>query len=63
VTSDVCVFMQGGAFMRFCERCSSNVSYDARAFIWSESVFRSRSAARVLSRLDLVSNLVISHVL
>ena len=44
------------------ERCSSNVSYDARAFIVSESVFRARGV-RVLSRLDLVSNLVISHVL
>ena len=41
------------------ERCSSNVSYDARAFIVSESVFRARGV-RVLSRLDLVSNLVSS---
>ena len=63
MTSDVCVFMHREALSCASERCSSNVSYDARAFIWSESVFRSRSAARVLSRLDLVSNLVISHVL
>ena len=35
---------------------SDNVSYDARAFIVSESVFRARGG-RVLSRLDIVSTI------
>ena len=51
------VVMQALRYSCTSERCSSNVSYDARAFIVSESVFRARGV-RVLSRLDLVSNLV-----
>ena len=38
MTSDVCVCVHAGKrYSCASERCSSNVSYDARAFIWSES--------------------------